>query len=176
MLRSKLNLKGRLERAEKGQSLMEMAISFVILVFLISGLIDFGRLYFTYVALEDSAGEGALYLSINPTCPTATGSGIDVVACADPNNAYWRIQNAGGTTTNGTSGLVNWNTSGVVITPFIPGWPYPTVGETIKVTITYPFPLISPIVPQIAGINPFPLTVIATQTIIHCPDTGCPTA
>ena len=71
MLRSKLNFKldwQRLERAgraaeqaagqaEKGQSLVEMAISFMVFVFLISGLIDFGRLYFTYVALEDRRRE-----------------------------------------------------------------------------------------------------------------------
>lgn len=48
-------------KTEKGQSLVELAISFVVLMFLISGLVEFGTLFFQYVQLRDAAQEGALY-------------------------------------------------------------------------------------------------------------------
>jgi hypothetical protein len=51
---------------EKGQSLVEFAFSLVILLILISGIVDLGRAFFTYMALHDAAQEGAIYGSLNP--------------------------------------------------------------------------------------------------------------
>ncbi len=53
-------------KSERGQSLVEMAISLVILLYLLSGAVEFGILFFQYVQLRDAAQEGALYGSINP--------------------------------------------------------------------------------------------------------------
>ena len=53
--------------SERGQSLVELALSFTILLLLLSGAIDFGRAFFTWVSLRDSAQEGAAYGSIDPT-------------------------------------------------------------------------------------------------------------
>src|SRR6266516_217514 len=79
-------------KAEKGQSLVEFSLGLVFLLLIVSGLIDLGRLYFTYVALEDAAGEAALYLSLNPHCVHPE----DGVECANPNNADYRVRNSGG--------------------------------------------------------------------------------
>ena len=54
---------------EKGQSLVELAISFVILMFLLAGAVEFGLAFFQYVQLRDAAQEGALYGSY---CPDET--------------------------------------------------------------------------------------------------------
>jgi len=54
-------------RGERGQSLVEMAMSLVILLLLVGGIVDLGRAFFTFMALRDSVQEGALYGSINPT-------------------------------------------------------------------------------------------------------------
>lgn len=141
----------RSARLEKGQSLVEMTVGFVILIIILSGLLDLGRIYFIYVALEDGAGEGAIYLSINPDCRTA----LDGTRCAAPNNADWRARNSGG-------GLVNWSTATVIAQrPNLYG-----VGDPISVTLRYSFPLLTPLMPQIAGVNPLTLTVTANQTII----------
>jgi hypothetical protein len=51
---------------EKGQSMIELAISLIILLILISGIVDFGRVAFYYIAMRDSAQEGASYGSIFP--------------------------------------------------------------------------------------------------------------
>ncbi len=53
--------------SEKGQSLVELAISLLILLYLLSGAAEFGIALFQYVQLRDAAQEGALYGSIQPT-------------------------------------------------------------------------------------------------------------
>src|SRR5512138_1203999 len=57
----------RLPRSAKGQSLVEMAISLVILLWLLSGAAEFAIALFQYVQLRDAAQEGALFGSIKPT-------------------------------------------------------------------------------------------------------------
>ncbi len=131
---------------------MEMAIGFVLLLIVLCGLVDVGRAYFVYVALEDGAGEAALYLSIDPDCRTPA----DGVQCADPNNAEYRARNAGGEN-------VDWSTAEITIErPPVYG-----VGDPVKVTIRYAHRLITPFIPQFAGLNPIFMTVQASQTIIR---------
>lgn len=55
------------QKSERGQSLTEMAMSLVILLLLVGGIVDLGRAFFTFMALRDAVQEGALYGSINPT-------------------------------------------------------------------------------------------------------------
>lgn len=51
---------------EKAQALVELAITFVILMFLLSGAVEFGLAFFQFVQLRDAAQEGALYGSFCP--------------------------------------------------------------------------------------------------------------
>ena len=51
---------------DKGQSLVELAISFVFLMFLLAGAVEFGLAFFQFVQLRDAAQEGALYGSYCP--------------------------------------------------------------------------------------------------------------
>ncbi len=60
--------------SEKGQSFVELAISLVFILVLLGGVVDLGRVLFTFIALRDAAQEGAAYASF---CPFDT-SGIDV--------------------------------------------------------------------------------------------------
>ena len=153
-----------------GQSMAEFALSLTLLIMLVSGLLDLGRAYFVYTQLEDAAGEGALYLAINPRCRTsANGTG-----CVDPNNAMYRIRNCGG-------GLVNWSdemladinilyldtTSPAAGYGGADIYPNYEMQDTVVVTITYQFPLLSPFMPNLAGGPLLPLTVRATQSIIE---------
>ena len=84
---------------ERGQSLVEMAITLPILILILSGLFDLGRLYYTAVALEEAVAEAALYLAIDPDCADDTDPDgiIDATnRCTDPNNALYRAEHAGG--------------------------------------------------------------------------------
>ena len=53
--------------SESGQSFTELAISLVFILVLMAGVVDLGRIFFNYIALRDSAQEGAAYGSICPT-------------------------------------------------------------------------------------------------------------
>src|SRR5215212_3489973 len=53
--------------SERGQSLVELGVSLLILLYLLSGAAEFGLAFFQFVQLRDAAQEGALYGSMNPT-------------------------------------------------------------------------------------------------------------
>ncbi len=151
-------LKQRIGRGQRGQSLVEFSLTAIILIMILSGLLDLGRLYFIYVALEDSVGEGALYLSLNPLCLTAADTDMSAtppVDCSDPNNAEWRVRSAVG-------GVLDWSTATITSSA-----PIPAAGQTVQVTIVYPYRMLTPIMAQIT--NQIDLTVVATQTIFNDP-------
>lgn len=52
---------------EKGQSLAELAVVLVILLILLAGIIDLGRMIFLYMSMRDAAQEGASYAAVFPT-------------------------------------------------------------------------------------------------------------
>lgn len=53
-------------KLDRGQSLVEFAIVLPIIIMILLGLLDFGRAFFTLVALHDAADEGATYAAIRP--------------------------------------------------------------------------------------------------------------
>jgi len=59
------NNKGK--QHQKGQSLVELALTMTLLLTLLAGAFDLGNAFFDYIALRDAAQEGALYGSIDPT-------------------------------------------------------------------------------------------------------------
>ena len=54
-------------KSERGQSLVELAASLVLLLILLAGLVDLGRLFMNLMALRDAVQEGALYGAMYPT-------------------------------------------------------------------------------------------------------------
>jgi Flp pilus assembly protein TadG len=51
---------------ERGQSFVELAVSLILLFWILAGAVDIGRAYFAIIALRDAAQEGVIYASINP--------------------------------------------------------------------------------------------------------------
>ena len=149
--------RNRLHELERGQSLVEMAFGLIVLVYILAGIIDIGRAYFIYIALEDAAGETALYLSTNPECQNAASPGsVSPTQCLDPKNGEWRMKNA-------NSVGLNWDE---VIHKF--EVPTTNVGGRVIVKLSYPYDLITPIVSQIAG-DRINLSVQASQLILTKP-------
>lgn len=58
-------------RSERGQSMVEFALSFIVMLLLLAAIADFGRAFYTYLALRDAAQEGAIYATLCPTNLTA---------------------------------------------------------------------------------------------------------
>jgi len=146
-------------RSERGQSLVELAISLVILLYLLSGAVEFGIIFFQYVQLRDAAQEGALYASTHPTQ-------LDLPAIKD------RIQYSSSSPIN----LANEVTSGkVTITISIDGIPstdaanYATVdceGHGLQVQVQYTHHIFMPFIPQLISRTDIPLTATVTDTIL----------
>lgn len=119
--------------SEQGQSLVEMAVMMVVFLMIMAGVLDFGRMYFTYLALQNAAGEGASYGAINPTW-------IDSGDNADPNNITYRVQN------ESTGTLIDWSQTTVEVDV-----PSLAAGSPITVTVSYTYEVITPMMQVITG-------------------------
>jgi hypothetical protein len=56
-----------LRKSQKAQSLVEFAVILTLLLVLLAGVVDMGRVFFAYIGMRDAALEGIVYGSVNPT-------------------------------------------------------------------------------------------------------------
>jgi Flp pilus assembly protein TadG len=85
-------------KREKGQAMVEFAVSLIILLIILSGIIDLGRMFFYYIAMRDAAQEGVVYGIIDPldleeirsrTCALLSdNTGIDIVVTLNNASTY----------------------------------------------------------------------------------------
>lgn len=134
--------------SEEGQSLVELAIVSVLLIFILVAVVDLGRAYFVFLALQDAAGEGAAYGTIHPTWCKEDNN-------PNPNNIAYRIRN------ESPSGMISWDDTTVFVEA-----PFPTPGNTISITVIYDYPLITPLIGTLAGGGTLPVRAQAVQTIL----------
>ena len=133
-------------RRERGQSMVEMALSFVILMALIGGIADLGRAFFFYSAMRDAAQEGASFGSLFP------GQGNPIIA---------RVRNSSNTP-------VDLSDAAIDITVARDG--AACQGNGITVTVTYnDFEFIMPWLDIFIGVNSIDLAASVTDTILRPP-------
>jgi hypothetical protein len=65
-------------RASRGQSVVELALMLPVLVVLLAGIVDLGRIYYAYITVVNVAREGARYAAANPPRPSCD-SGLDTL-------------------------------------------------------------------------------------------------
>lgn len=130
---------GLKRRMEHGQSFVELAISSVFLLFFVLGVVDVARIFYIYIALQDSSEAAAIYLAQHPTCTTNA-------VCPDPNNAEYRARNSSGA-------QINWSGPDVGVTPDTTTDP-----NMVSVKMTYNFTLITPVIRDIVGSDTIVLT------------------
>ncbi len=141
----------KVKQAQKGQSLVEMALSMVIILTLLAGAVDFGMAFFSYSSLMDAAQEGALNGSLDPSNwgnveNRVRGSSNIPVDLSDVS------------TVTVSPGAGNGNCRGGLFT----------------VEVSYDYPLSMPFIPAILGSSTITLTARATDTIINDTDPNCP--
>jgi Flp pilus assembly protein TadG len=133
---------------ERGQSLTELAISFMLMVLLVAGIAELGRAFFTFISLRDAAQEGALIGSIAPS----DLAGIVDRTCGASNF----IQGLSCSSSSGTSVQVEIN---------LPGGEA-CMGYPIEVVVTYNnFPVLMPFVGIFTG-DSISLSARVTDTIL----------
>lgn len=72
----------------KGQSLVELAISFVVIMLLLSGAVEFGMAFFQFVQLRDAAQEGALYGATHPASASDIEARVRCSSMQEVNGVY----------------------------------------------------------------------------------------
>ena len=140
-------------KSERGQSLVELAISLVVLLYLLSGAVELGITFFQYVQLRDAAQEGALYGSTQQT--------RDLTAIET------RVRNASSSPIN----LADTTNVIVEIKGLDPAGndkPPLTTCESdgLQVTVRYNHRIFMPFMPQILGRTVIPLAASVTDTVL----------
>lgn len=136
-------------RRERGQSLAEFAIMLPVLLILLMGVLDLGRAFFTYLALQDAAAEGAYFGTSYPRCRTSAD-------CANPNNIEYRVRQSAP-----YGGMVNW--SAATVTSNVPSR---TPGDSLTVSVSYDFTLLTPVIQAVAGSQTLRLTARSIAVIV----------
>ncbi len=142
-----MKIKTALTPHESGQSFVELALTLVVLLVLIAGIVDLGRAFFTYIALRDAAQEAAIYGAINPT----DSSGINSRGMATLTNRV--------------------DTSTVSISPTLTG-SCANGTNSIQVDVLFSnFSITMPFLGTVMGSQTFNITASVTDTILSPP---CP--
>ena len=143
----------KIKHKERGQSLVELAISLTILIYLLSGAIEFGIAFFQFVQLRDAAQEGALYASLHP---------------AESANIIARARAA---STSPIDLSVTTGPHAVTVTPVLIGSACEGIGNAIEVTVSYNHQIFMPFISTVVGSSTIPLSAKVTDTILQPP---CP--
>jgi Flp pilus assembly protein TadG len=146
--------------SKRGQSLVEFAITLPILVLLLIGTLDFGMAIFSYSMLRDSAQEGAFYGSFNPENTAEIENRArnisprneeeifsSPVRLSDREKVKVRVKILGSPCQGTTDGVAN----------------------SIRVEVSYRYPIPMPLIGQFIGSGSIPLTGSASNIILQPP-------
>ena len=138
-------------RLQSGQSLVEWAISLVILIMLFSGVVDLGRAYFTLVMLNNAVSEGAHWAALYPACiNSASNSTGGYNQCKGSNSIVGRIINEEQTLDRSNFKSVCWSTKDTS-TPPVSGTFSNTNNNTVTLSVTYQATFFTPIITTLFG-------------------------
>lgn len=162
---------------EQGQSLVELAMSLVVLLILVAGLVDLGRAFFTYVALRDAAQEGASYASVVNGEALESASDVSDYCTAVANRVIITTTDlSGGTaTSNGPINLQALKAAGEVhVNTLINGTSCATIspadvcmGGAVSVEVSYDhFPLTMPFIGSILGRQELEISATVVDSIL----------
>ncbi len=137
---------------EKGQSLVELAISFTFLLVILGGIVDLGMMFYTYLSLRDTAQEGAIYGSYDPTNKSEIKARIQA-------SSGWPID-----ASKITNISIYCNGEGnACLVSNINSCP----GNAITVKVLYNYQPLLPMLSTITGGGPFSLNATVTDTILN---------
>jgi len=144
------------EEPQKGQSLVELAITLTILLTLLAGAFDFGSAFFDYVALRDAAQEGAVYGSIDPT-----HNNYIVQRIQASSSKPLRMSTFAGDCNTDHGICINY--TGKTGKPGTQAW---CSGDTITIRVNYRYQLTMPLIGAIIGSQSIPLHATVTNVIL----------
>jgi Flp pilus assembly protein TadG len=147
-------------KIEKGQSLVELAVSLPVILLILLGTFDFGMALFSYSILRDAAQEGALYASFNP------GNKEQI-----ENRARNILPRQEGEVFSSPVDLRNTDTVSVEIKTIGKNCQGVSKGVAnyIEVRVSYNYPIVMPFTGEIIGSDTIKLTGSASNVILQPP-------
>ena len=139
---------------EKGQSLVEMAFSVIVLLILIAGIVDVGRMLFVWLAIRDASEEGVVFASVCPPFPGNFANGQAI-------NAH--VKNSSHFPVDLSQGNVQVFSTFINTEETVPG-------SGIQVRVSYEFDFVMPL---ISAIFPNGFTMVAVSDGVMLAST-CP--
>lgn len=142
---------------QKGQSLVELALSMTLLFILLAGIVDFGRAIMAYFVLQDAAEEGIVFGTSFPT---------------DCNQIFDRIHNNIDNQINNNNTIIDVrieDDAGVFQTCYAIPFEQVYAGKLMRIKITNDFPLTMPFLGTIIGGQTIPLTITTNGVILRPP-------
>ncbi|MCJ7433036.1 MAG: pilus assembly protein [Anaerolineales bacterium] len=137
------------QKTERAQSLVEFAISLLLILMILTGAVEVSLALFEYVTISNAAQEGALYGSIYPKSINHAAIRARVVDAANDGLALTDSEIEIGAL---GSGFCEKTASGVT--------------NQIRVTIIHPHRIVMPFASSFLGTQ-IPMTVSATNTILQ---------
>ena len=131
---------------QKGQGLVEFMLILPVLIVMFVGLLDVGRLYFSWVAVTDAAGEGAAYAASYPPEDSGDTDSIDLIR--------ERARESSG-------GMVEIESDAVDVL-----FGSTDSGEPITVTVGYTFTVLTPVIAPMVPDGAILLQGVATEAIL----------
>lgn len=149
-------------RNERGQSLVELAVSLPVLILILLGTIDFGMAIFSYSILRDAAQEGAFYGSFNPVNKAEIENRARNISPRNDDVIF--------------SSPVNLRDKTLIkVTVKTIGGPCQGItnkaANSLRVSVSYKYPILMPFAGQMLGDNTILLTGTASNVILQpaCP-------
>ncbi len=143
---------------ERGQSLVELAISLPVMILILLGTVDFGMAIFSYAILRDAAQEGALYGSFNPANKAEIENRARNISPRGDETVFSSPVNLRDTTLI----KVDVKALGKFCQGVTGG-----VANSIKVSVSYQYPILMPFAGEIIGSDTISLTGTANNVILQ---------
>ena len=162
------------DRRERGQSLVELAISMTVLLILLAGLVDLGRGFFTFITLRDAAQEGASYASVVNN-RLLESSEISTYCTEITDRVLITTKDLDGGVSNGPINLETLADAGEISVETKINGTECTIatesdvcmGGAVSVRVTYgSFPMTMPFMGTIVGSQTIPLSAVVVDTIL----------
>ncbi|MFC1996195.1 TadE/TadG family type IV pilus assembly protein [Chloroflexota bacterium] len=160
---------------ERGQSLVELAISMTVLLILLAGLVDLGRAFFTYITLRDAAQEGASYASVIKTEPLSGSDEVTAYCAGITDRVLITSKDLDGGVSNGPINLETLADAGeVTVQTHFNGTECTSMvaanlckGRRVNVKVTYgSFPMTMPFMGAIIGSQTISLSAVVEDMIL----------
>ncbi|MEO8462439.1 MAG: TadE/TadG family type IV pilus assembly protein [Chloroflexota bacterium] len=151
----------RISNGRRGQALAELAFVLPVMLLLLLGALDLGRLFYAQITIENAAKEGALVASRG-------GSYVSGGICSSTNTVMCAVLN------EAKGGFVEVDSARVAQAPsVVKACPVTAaIGTTVSVTVQAPFQLITPFIGDVIGQQNLTVSAAANAECAVLPSTA----